>query len=145
MAEQHESPQAEEEKRTPYNVLGVKKDAKPEEIKKRFRRLARELHPDLNPDPQAQERFKEVAQAYEVLSDPKKRGQYDTTGSVDSFHPQDQPPDSEDTDAFFSWIGVDSEVLRDIDPDVLEGIRRNFFDQQRQFREGFVNSFAPPE
>ena len=60
-----------------YGVLGVRRDADPDEIKKAYRRLARELHPDVNPDPQTQERFKEITQAYEVLSDPGKRQMYD--------------------------------------------------------------------
>ena len=53
-----------------YDVLGVARDASPDEIKRAFRRLARELHPDVNKhDPDAEERFKEAAAAYEVLSD----------------------------------------------------------------------------
>jgi molecular chaperone DnaJ len=60
-----------------YGILGVRRDAGADEIKKAYRRLARELHPDVNPDPQLQERFKEVTQAYEVLSDPDKRQMYD--------------------------------------------------------------------
>src|SRR5579872_412714 len=60
-----------------YGVLGVRRDADSDEIKKAYRRLARELHPDVNPDPQTQERFKEITQAYEVLSDPGKRQMYD--------------------------------------------------------------------
>jgi molecular chaperone DnaJ len=60
-----------------YGILGVRRDADADEIKKAYRRLARELHPDVNPDPQLQERFKEVTQAYEVLSDPEKRQMYD--------------------------------------------------------------------
>ncbi|HTX86295.1 MAG TPA: molecular chaperone DnaJ [Streptosporangiaceae bacterium] len=60
-----------------YGILGVRRDAGADEIKKAYRRLARELHPDVNPDPQLQERFKEVTQAYEVLSDPEKRQMYD--------------------------------------------------------------------
>ena len=60
-----------------YDKLGVRRDANPDEIKKAYRRLARELHPDVNPDPVTQERFKEITQAYEVLSDPSKRQMYD--------------------------------------------------------------------
>ena len=64
-----------------YEVLGVPRDADDGEIKKAFRRLARELHPDLNPDdPDKAERFKEAAQAYEALSDPQTRARYDRFG-----------------------------------------------------------------
>lgn len=63
-----------------YAALGVRRDASQDEIKKAYRRLARELHPDVNPDPATQERFKEITQAYEVLSDPNKRQMYDLGG-----------------------------------------------------------------
>ncbi|GAC1440272.1 MAG: molecular chaperone DnaJ [Solirubrobacteraceae bacterium] len=68
-------------KRDPYEVLGVGHDAGETEIKKAFRRLARELHPDVNPDdPGAEGRFKEAAEAYEILSDPERRATYDRYG-----------------------------------------------------------------
>ena len=63
-----------------YAVLGVRKDASQEEIKRAYRRLARQLHPDVNPDAHTQERFKEITAAYEVLSDPDKRHVYDMGG-----------------------------------------------------------------
>src|SRR6184192_4573291 len=62
-------------------MLGVKKNASSEEIRKAFRKLARKHHPDVNPgDKQAEERFKEISEANDVLTDPKKRKIYDQLG-----------------------------------------------------------------
>ena len=64
-----------------YKVLGVARDAKPEEIKKAYRRLARKYHPDVNPGAEAEDQFKRVSEAFDVLSDPKKRDIYDRYGT----------------------------------------------------------------
>ena len=66
----------------PYEILGVSRDADGDAIKKAYRRLARQLHPDVNPDPATQERFKDVSRAYEILSDPGKRAAYDRGGDA---------------------------------------------------------------
>jgi len=81
-----------------YKLLGLQKDATPEEIKKRYRKLARDCHPDTcKNDPDAEKRFKEINEAHEVLSDPEKRVRYDALGNNwqegQSFRP---PPGSED-------------------------------------------------
>ncbi|MBI4339781.1 MAG: molecular chaperone DnaJ [Chloroflexi bacterium] len=67
-------------KRDYYEVLGIARDASEEEVKKAFRRLALEYHPDRNRSPEAEERFKEVSEAYQVLSNPEKRTAYDRFG-----------------------------------------------------------------
>jgi len=67
-------------KKSLYDTLEIKSDANEDEIKKAFRRLARKYHPDINKTPEAEEKFKEINAAYEVLSDKEKRKQYDAYG-----------------------------------------------------------------
>ena len=69
------------EKRDYYEVLGVDKNASEAEIKRAYRKVAKKYHPDMNPgDKEAEEKFKEAAEAYEVLSDPEKKSKYDQIG-----------------------------------------------------------------
>jgi molecular chaperone DnaJ len=74
-----------------YEVLGIPRDADEKTIKDAFRRLAMQFHPDRNKEPGAEEKFKEIAEAYAVLSDPKKRAEYDNRGfaAVSGFTPED--------------------------------------------------------
>ena len=64
-----------------YAILGVKRDAKPDEIRKAYRKLAKEFHPDVNKSAGAEEKYKEINEAYEVLKDPAKREKYDRLGA----------------------------------------------------------------
>lgn len=98
--------------RDPYEVLGVAREADEAQVKKAFRRLAREMHPDVNAhDPRAEEKFKEAASAYEILSDPERRATYDRYGH-DGLRTGGQEPDfgsfgsvSDLFDAFFGGGG----------------------------------------
>lgn len=71
-------------KRDLYQILGVDRTATEEDIRKAYRKLARKYHPDVNKEPDAEQKFKEVKEAYEVLSDPQKRAQYDRFGHADT-------------------------------------------------------------
>jgi curved DNA-binding protein len=77
-----------------YEALGVARDAKPEEIQRAYRKLARQHHPDVNKDPEAEERFKEISEAYDVLSDPETRRRYDAFGADFRRVPDDVDPDT---------------------------------------------------
>lgn len=71
-----------------YKIMGVSQDASEKDIKMAYRKLARKYHPDISKEPDAEERFKEMAEAYEVLKDPKKRSEYDQYLKYKQFNPQ---------------------------------------------------------
>lgn len=86
-----------------YQVLGVAREADDKEIKRAFRRLARKYHPDVNPgDKQAEKRFKEISEAYQVLGDPKKRQEYDQYGRVEDLYARSGAGPF----TGFSWFGA---------------------------------------
>ena len=114
-----------------YAVMGVAKDATQDEIKRAYRRLARKFHPDVSSETDAEARFKEVGEAYEVLKDPEKRAAYDELGANwkagQEFRP---PPDWNEGFEFHGggYTGADADHFSD------------FFDTlfgQRGFRDGF--------
>ena len=76
-----------------YQILGVPRDAGQDEIQRAYRKLARTYHPDVNSDPAAEERFKEISEAYDVLSDPQARRRYDAFGRDFRQVPEDVDPD----------------------------------------------------
>ncbi len=87
-----------------YAILGVTRDASPEEIKRAYRTLARQHHPDVNGDPGEDRRFKEIAGAYEILSDPQKRQRYDTFGTAGG--PAGGAPFTDIQDIFDMFFGA---------------------------------------
>jgi len=88
-----------------YKILGISRDAKEQEIKKAFRKLARKYHPDRNKEPGAEEEFKKINEAYQILSDPSKKSQYDQLGYMP--HGSDfRPPPGFNFD--FSNLGASS-------------------------------------
>jgi curved DNA-binding protein len=88
-----------------YAALGVGREATPEEIKRAYRKLARKYHPDVSKEPNAEARFKEVAEAYEALKDPQRRAAYDEVGQRWSGRSPDQPPPGWDTGFEFGETG----------------------------------------
>lgn len=98
-------------KRDYYEVLGLNRNASPDEIKKAFRKLAFDLHPDRNKDPASEEKFKEISEAYAVLSDPEKKQKYDAYGHAGISGAYSQEDIFRGAD--FSGFGIDMEdILR---------------------------------
>ena len=86
-----------------YELLGVPRDADQDAIRRAYRKLARQYHPDLNSDADAEDRFKEIGEAYEVLSDPDKRERYDRLGA--RWREQEQETPQADFEEFFTRQG----------------------------------------
>ena len=103
-----------------YGTLGVARDAKPEQIRKAYRRLARKFHPDVNPNNKAaEEKFKEISEAYEVLSDEKKRKVYDQYGFYsDNIPPGGPGPAPSSAGPGFDFSGFD---FSDMGPEAEKG------------------------
>ncbi len=103
-----------------YEILEVPRNASEEEIKRAYRRLARKYHPDLNKDPSAQEKFKEINEAYQVLSDPEKRRLYDMYG-----HAAFQGQGAQQTQEHFS-TNVNFGDIEDLLSDFMKGFGFDF-------------------
>ncbi len=119
-----------------YKTLGVKKDATEKEIKAAYRKLARELHPDVNPNnPQAEARFKEVNEAHEVLSDSAKRTKYDQIGANWQNWQQSGQPGNFD---WSSWTNLDDSASYV----KYSGDLNNLFGENSPFSDFFTSIFG---
>jgi curved DNA-binding protein len=93
-----------------YEVLGVPRDADQDAIRRAYRKLARQYHPDVNSDSDAEDRFKELGEAYEVLSDPEKRERYDRLGA--NWRQQEQEAPDVNFEEFFARQGFGTDDAR---------------------------------
>jgi len=115
-----------------YKLLGVPRNAKAEDIKKAYRRLARRHHPDVNPgNGESEDRFKEISQAFEVLSDPKKREIYDRYGYY-----SDQAAASGARGAVFDFANFGAANFRDIFSEIFSNVRPQTGQPRRQSARG---------
>jgi len=128
-----------------YDILGVSKNADEKEIKSAFRRLARKYHPDVNKSPDASSKFKDINEAYEVLSDPQKRQRYDNLGSNWHQGADFTPPPGFDNINFGQGFGsfgdlggfsdFFSAIFGDIASGGLGGTKRYTFHESPQSRQ----------
>src|SRR4051812_11233781 len=124
-----------------YKLMGVERDAKAEDIKRAYRRLARKYHPDVSKEPNAEARFKDLQEAYEVLKDPEKRAAYDQLGSQWRQGQQFTPPPDWGRDFEFtgSFGGRDDAGFSDFFSSLF-GARSAF--RGKRAPGGFGGSFA---
>ncbi len=120
-----------------YAIMGVSRNATQDEIKRSYRKLARKYHPDVSDDPQAEERFKEVGEAYEVLKDPEKRAAYDQLGAQWKAGQEFRPPPDWDQGFEFSdggFTAADAAQFSDFFESLFGGRGRRAGRAQREFR-----------
>ncbi len=115
-----------------YEIMGVKRDATQDEIKRAYRKLARKYHPDVSKEADAEARFKEVGEAYEVLKDPEKRAAYDQLGSRWQGGEDFTPPPGWDAGFEFSGGG-----FTDADAASFSDFFENLFGQRGTGRAGY--------
>src|SRR5210317_1783414 len=113
-----------------YQIMGVKRDAGQDEIKRAYRKLARKFHPDVSKETDAERRFKEVGEAYEVLKDPEKRAAYDQLGANWKAGQEFHPPPDWDAGFEFSGRGFDAggpDAFSDFFEELFGGARGHGF------------------
>ena len=117
-----------------YEILGVSRDATKEEIKKRYKELAKKYHPDFNKDPGAEEKFKEISEAASVLLDDEKRKQYDQFGSTEGF---ESGFDFNDFAQNFGFDDFFSDIFRNFGFNFGgRGFRRGFREEGERYERG---------
>jgi curved DNA-binding protein len=125
-----------------YNTLGIKRDATQDEIKKAFRKLARKYHPDVNKDKDAEEKFKEINEAHEVLSDPEKRQKYDQFGAHwQQYERAGGQPEDFNWDRWRNPYG-DAYQTRQVDQEELERLFGNLGGSGGRFSDFFETLFG---